>query len=474
MIDRETEQRELAALATRPRPALALVYGRRRVGKTYLLDHVWSESERFYFLFGDSTSDQNRIELLREFGRWRGEEVIAADYPSWRTVFRLLLTAGPRVVVLDEFQYLLEAEQGVASQLTAIWDRELADREVLCVLSGSEVSTMQRLTESDSPLYGRITYSKRLRSFDYYDTAAMVGHWTRRDQIYAYGIFGGLPRYLAAIEPEESLEAATIRTLLSRTGEVHLQLEHLLAQERGIRDPASYRAVLAAVARGATETNEITQAAGLQDNKLKARRALQTLEDLGLIGRELNFDANPKTGYRNRIADHAVSFWYRFVESNRSRIELGNARAVWHDDVEPHLDTYTGKIFEAVAREALHRFHEVWGLAMPVDIGRWEGLDKGRRSIEIDIVSRLSDGAIATGEVKWSSNPVGPSVHHALLRNLDDLSRSGQGWAGDAQQDSAAFIYLSAGGFSPEFVTLAQDDARIRLIDLESMLPRAR
>lgn len=469
MIDREAERNDLLELAARPQPMLVLIYGRRRVGKTYLLDNVWDESERFYFLFGDSTSAQNRVELLREFGRWRQEDVQVEDYPSWRTVFRLLLTTGPPVIVLDEFQYLLEAEQGIASQLNAIWDRELADRQVLCVLSGSEVSTMQRLSDSDSALYGRINYSKQLRTFDYFDAAAMVEGWSRRDQVYAYGIFGGLPRYLAAVRKSESLAEATIRTMLSRTGEVHLQLENLLAQERGIRDPASYRAVLAAVARGATQTNEIAQAAGLQDNKLKARRALETLESLGLIWRELNFDGNPKTGYRNRIADHAVSFWYRFVEANRSRLELGHAREVWRDDVEPHLDTYTGKVFESVARQALLRFHERWDLATSVDIARWEGQDKGRRSIEIDLVCRLSDGSIATGEVKWSSRPVGPSLHFDLLRNLEDLAQSGLAWAKDAQLDSAAFIYVSAAGFVPEFGSLVRDDPRVRLIDLEHL-----
>lgn len=469
MIDRKAEQRELLELARRARPTLALIYGRRRVGKTYLLDHVWDESERFYFLFGESTSDQNRLELLREFGRWRGEEVISEDYPSWRTVFRLILTAGPRVVVLDEFQYLLEAEAGVASQLNAIWDRELQDSEVLCVLSGSEVSTMQRLTESDSALYGRINYSKRLRTFDYFDAAAMVPGWSRRDQIYAYGIFGGLPRYLAAINEGEDLEDATVRTMLSRTGEVHLQLENLMAQERGIRDPTSYRAVLAAVARGATETNQIAQAAGLQSNKLKARRALETLEDLGLIWRELNFDESPRNGYRNRIADNAVSFWYRFVESNRSRLELGHAADVWRDEVRPNLDTYTGKIFESIAREAFYRFYDAWGLEAPVDAARWEGQDKSRRSIEIDLVTRLSDGTIATGEVKWSSRPIGPAVHFDLLRNLDDLARSGIAWAKDAKLDTAALVYVSAAGFAPEFVSLAGSDSRVRLIDLETL-----
>src|SRR6266446_10497130 len=106
LIDRITEVAELRALAKRRKPALALLYGRRRVGKTFLLDHAWPKSQRvFYFLAADTTPDQNRIELLHELGRWTGHAIDPNNYRSWRNVFRLFVDLAEQkslVVVLDE------------------------------------------------------------------------------------------------------------------------------------------------------------------------------------------------------------------------------------------------------------------------------------------------------------------------------------------------------------------------------------
>ena len=118
LADRRLEITELQALADRREPVLALLYGRRRVGKTFLLDHAWQHHRHFYFLAADTTADLNRQEMLRELRATFGASVDGdhANYPSWRTVFRLfaeLAIREPLVVVLDEFQYLMAKEDDI-------------------------------------------------------------------------------------------------------------------------------------------------------------------------------------------------------------------------------------------------------------------------------------------------------------------------------------------------------------------------
>jgi len=378
------------------------------------------------------------------------------------------------VVVLDEFQYLMGSEEGVVSQLVAVWDREVAGRDLTLVLSGSHVSIMAALEAGDSPLYGRLDWRKRLGPFDYLDAARMMPEgWSARERAYGYGIFGGTPRYLAAIEEDEDLAGAVVRAFLSPRGEVHLQLEHLVEQEQGIRSPGEYQAVLAAVARGRTGISRIADLAGLGDRRHVVSRALDTLQELELVRRERNFGAGRTTPWRFRIADHAVRFWYRFVHPNRSRLETGDAAAVWKHRVRPHLDTAMGGIFEEMARQGFTRFHEAWGLPGAAKWGRWEGQDRNRRSIEIDIVAELDDGRLLTGEVKWSRRPAGVVLHHDLSRDLEDLASTGRAWAHRAldPEGAAKRLIVSAGGFEEPFRRMGETNPGIRLIDLADLYP---
>ena len=478
MVDRVQELRELRALAARGEPALALLYGRRRVGKTYLLDHAWEDHRFFYFLAGDTTPELNKQELLREIAPLLPGPADADPglYPSWRNIFRLfadLATDAPLVVVLDEFQHLLNKEEDVASQLMAVWDRELRGRPLVLVACGSEVATMERLERGDGPLYGRWNWAARLRPFDYAHAAEMVPGRPRREQALIYGIFGGTPRFLAALRPEDVLADRVIETVLSPRGEVHIQLERIIEQEKGIREPAEYRAVLTAIAGGKTQIEEIAGATGLRERSHVVRRAVRVLEDLELVYRERNFDAPEKAPYQYRIADNAVRFWYRFVHANRSRLETGDAAQVWAHRVEPHLNEHMGRVFERICREAFARQHEAWGLPGAHEWARWEGQDRNRRSMEVDVVARLDDRRILTGEIKWSSRPVDSDIHLALQRNLEDLGRSGQGWAKDAlsRDRSAGFLYVSAAGFTDRFHEFAAERPEIRLQSLEDLYP---
>ncbi len=456
-IDREVELAELRSLAERGKPTLALVYGRRRVGKTYLLDHAWPDRRVFYFVAADATEELNRAELIRELGRWSGRQLDLNDYPTWRTVFRLLGDLArdlPLIAVLDEFQYLMGKPDAIASQLVAIFDRELRDRSLLLILSGSSVSMMEGLLHGSQPLFGRSGWSARINPFDYRDAARMVPNRPVREQALVYGIFGGTPRYLAAIDPGEPLSAAVMRTFLSPRGEVHLQLEHLIEQEQGIRKASDYNSVLAAIAHGQHEIGQIVNRSGVE--VASVRVALKTLEELGYVWRERNFDASGPTPYQYRIAENAVAFWFRFVQANRSQLSTGATQEVWDHHVEPYLDGYMGKIFERMCREAFTRYHGRYSLAAAHDWARWEGQDRNRRPIEIDLVVRLDDQRLLTGEIKWSSKPQGPGLYTDLVRDLQDLGRSGQGWAKDAlaADCSSGHLFVSAGGFAPEMVNL--------------------
>jgi len=457
MVDRDVEAAELAGLLRRRGPVLALLYGRRRVGKTFLINHVWPDAQTFYYVASDATTEFNRRDLLSELGRWLGTELNPDDYPTWRTIFRLLLQVrapDPVVVILDEYQYLRTLEEDVDSQLAAVWEEYknrggVRDRFVL-VLCGSIVEIMERLDSAGSPLYGRIDWKHRLQPFDYWNAGLMAPFLDAADRARAYGVFGGTPRYLASVDVERSLGENVAALALAPRGEVRAQIETVIEQEKGLRNLGQYKSVLAAIGHGATETNEIAQQTGLKnDNAL--RRVLEVLEGLGYIETRRNFAAAFNEPNRFRVCDPALRFYYAVVWRYRNELETNPATAVWDAYVKDEMPAYMGLVFEDIVCQAYTRLRGARELPMIHEWGRWEGVDRDRQPVEVDVVARLTGGPMLTGSVKFRGKRFGIAEHRKHLDDLRRLAESGKRWAHEALEPGSPLLYASASGFTADF-----------------------
>ncbi len=462
-VNRDAERRRLRELADSRRPHLALVTGRRRVGKTFLLTHTWEDRDYFLFTASATTPEINRQKLIEELARWSGEDLRPEDHPTWRSVFDVLFRLereGPLLVVLDEFQYLGDGEAGaveVASELNAVWERPRADRPILIVLAGSAVGTMEALAAGGGPLYGRFTWQHQLQPFGYWHAAEMAPFESLRDRALTYGVFGGTPRYLAPVDVSRSFAQNVSELLLDRSGEVRLLIETALEQEEGLRDVPKYRAIVQAVASGKTERNEIAQHTGLTNDK-GLRDKLGKLIELGYVEERKNIDAKKNDPVRYGVADAAFRFHQEFVERNRSILERLPAEQIWETAVAPYLDTYMGHEFERIAVQAYDRRAVGLGLPLVKEQGRWEGQDRERKSVEIDIVSPLLGGGILTGEIKWYKDPVTIAVHTYHLEKLQRMKDAGRKWAREALKHASPLLYVAAAGFEDGFQERAEED----------------
>jgi uncharacterized protein len=463
LIDRIDEQQALRALLKRRGPSMAVLYGRRRVGKTFLLQHTWPANSIFYFAAVDGTSELNRRALLDAVARWTGVTLNERDYSTWRRVFELLMELGvprPTVVILDEYQYLRGDEsENVDSSLAAVWEtyanRRPKGRPLVLVLCGSIVRVMERLDAADNPLHGRLEWKGRLKPFDYRDAAAMARFRSLRDQALAYAIYGGTPRYLASIDARRTLAANVAAAVLAPAGAVRGQVETVIAQEHGLRDIPQYSAILNAVGSGATDRNEIAVQTGLANN-FSLRERLDTLIDLDFIDGWRNFEAKSTAPFRYRISDPALRFYYGIVTRYRNELERDQPLQVWRTCITRELNAYMGLVFERIAEQAYTRLRQRANLPLVREWGRWEGVDRDRRATEIDLLARRTDGKMLSGSVKWNAKPVGISLHTQHLDMLKRLSESGYGWAHAALAPGAVLLYVAAGGFEPTFVRQAE------------------
>ena len=477
LIDRETELAELRSLATAGGPRLALLTGRRRVGKTFLLLSAWTEQQAFAFTASRTSPELNRRQLLLDFARWSGDPIEPDDYPTWRSVFRLLLdhqSPNPLVVVIDEFQYLAEDERGlanVASELNAVWEQRRPPRSFLLVLAGSVVHTMEALAGGGAPLYGRFHWRHRLEPFDYGDAAALAPFAAPRERIEAYAVFGGTPRYLAAVDAAAPLAENVARLSLSPRGEVRQLVETALDQEEGLRDVPKYRAIVRAVATGQTRRNEIAQRTGLT-NDAGLRDKLARLVDLGYLGERTNIGARPNEAVAYAVADPAVRFHHRFVEPNLALLEREDPRAVWSAVVAPRFATFVGLEFERIATQAYDRLRRSRRFPIVERWGRWEGRDRAGAPLEIDVVAPLVDGRTLSGAIKWNTDPAAVDLHFRHLAMLDRAAAAGRAWAHATLEPNAPLLYVAAGGFEKGFVEAASKKGRpVIALTLDDMFP---
>ena len=213
LLDRDREWRTLSALWESDRFELAIVLGRRRVGKSFTLAPFARATGGLYYQ-ATRRSESEQLESLTRLVAERFDDAAlrhGGPISRWDSLFRYLLerTKGERfVVILDEFPYLESASPGLSSVLQSLVDHEFPSTRMKLILSGSHVSAMRRLEGADQPLYGRRTRRIDFFPFSCREAALFVPDYDSREAIRTFGIFGGLPGHLALLDPKADLAAS--------------------------------------------------------------------------------------------------------------------------------------------------------------------------------------------------------------------------------------------------------------------------
>lgn len=444
LVDRDQERRQLLR-AAKTAPALIVVIGRRRVGKSFLLDRTFT-GRRVISFQGDEQDEGQHLDLFAaEVGRaLLGAE--ALQFRSWDAAFTFLgeqARRGRLTVVLDEFQWLKRAQPSLDSIIQRHWDRW--DREHLSltlVLSGSAITMMEQLLERGAPLYGRATARPRLEPLDFRQAAAFAAASDPEALVRRWAVIGGTPQY-QVWAGQGALEAIIAERILSKDAPLYDDPRHLLREGEGIRDPGTYLAIMRAIAGGATQYNEIAQQAKTVLPSLAPK--LERLEDLGYLERRHPLAADGserRTGYD--VADPYFRFWFRYVASNRSRLERGRTKEVL-DEVLADMDNTMGWAFEQCCRRWIGVYADEASVGRPREIGSWWSRD-GRT--EIDIVGVARHRYVLVGSCKWART----AGEDALDALRDQKAALG------GQAATAKLVLFAREGFTREVRRRAPDE----------------
>ncbi len=417
-LDRSDESRRLRRFFSARDGGLAVVHGRRRLGKSRLLSEALPASRAVYYVADDREATLQRAALAEEIARLV-PGFSDVTYPGWDELLGRLWADAPRrtVLAIDEFPSLVASAPELPSLVQKRVDSE-GERGVSVVLTGSSQRLMHGLVlDGSAPLFGRAREILRVEP--------LLAGWIRdglslRSAVAAteaFAVWGGVPRYWELAADHRGLARAMEQLVLSPLGVLHDEPRRLLLDDLSETTQAS--SILALIGAGCHRLSEI--AGRLQKPATSLARPLARLLDLGLVRRDVPFGSSLRDSKRTayRLDDPFLRFWFRFVEPNRSRLGARQSARVLRE-VEAGLHSHVASVFEDLARQAVPRARfggQTWGPA-----ASWWGPGLDRSPMELDVVAESEDGStLLVGEVKWSRRVDWKREEAVLRRKAENL-----------------------------------------------------
>lgn len=418
-IGREKELSALEKQYASEKFEFSVVYGRRRIGKTYLIQKYIQEKPAIYFMGVEAGASNNLEGMSKAVHRFTGNEGMA-PFQSYGDLFSYLgkLSDKQRLVfVIDEYPYLASASPEISSIIQQYCDHDWKGSQLHLILCGSSMSFMEhQVLGIKSPLYGRRTAQYCLRPFTYFESAQYLAAMPKEEIAILHCATGGVADYLSYIDQKSSLEANIISLFLESNGRLYEEPSNILKQE--LREPRVYNDILDAIANGASKSNEIASKIHIQTSALN--RYMDSLLELGIVKKEKPVGKAESRRTHYRIVDGCFRFWYRFVMPNQSAIMLGLSKSIYKKVISPHLSEYMGQGFEEIFMDYFDRWNKEESLPdLVTERGRWWGNNpKERREEEIDL---LGKGTQVTffGEAKWRNERIDLNV----VKELEEKSQ---------------------------------------------------
>ncbi len=468
-VDRKHELNFLNNLIARSRPGpaqLALMYGRRRVGKSELLMQ-WAAQSGLPFTYWEAVKETATQQRARLFAKLLNVPISAAPvHRSWPELWDAaapLLKAKRQILILDELPYAAESDSAMLSSLQYAWDQHFQKSELVIVLCGSQVRVMETLFSRQSPLFGRMTAQWRLDPLPFSSLAEFFPKWDADARVASYAMLGGIPAYLNWLDPDMDL-IGNIRQVILNPGSMFLAEPAFLMYDE-VREPSSYLAILKAMGSGAHTLTEISEKSFIPTTSMNFY--LNTLQELYLVERRLPVTqpkverGRSKSG-RYHLSDPYFRFYFQFLEPFLSTSPFDTEQVV--EAVRRNLRAFVGvTAFEDLCRQWVLDQAKAGQLPfLPDSVGsHWSS------KVQVDVAAiNWKTHDILLGECKWGSDRVDRQVARDLIEKktplvVKDLPERSESWR-------VHYALFARSGFTPAAVA-EMKKVQGNLIDLKQI-----
>ena len=410
MIGRQSELNHLNALYNSNKFEYLVMYGRRRVGKTTLLQE-FSKDKNTIFFPAQEKNDALNLQDFSKMVQMKFDGMFISAFAGWKESFEYIdKKADERtLIIIDEFPFIAEENPTVKSILQHaidhLWKK---NKNIFLILCGSSVSFMESdIMGSKSPLHDRQTSSLEILPFDYYESSLFFPKYNNEQKLIAYGILGGIPRYLEAFDDRKSIGDNIANTIIRKGAYLNEEPTNLLKAE--LRDPNIYNSILSAIANGRNKVQEISDY--LHEDKNKVSKYLIVLQTMRLVEKKIpcGEGENSRKGIY-ALTDNFFRFWFRYEFTNNAYYEMLGADAA-SKEIMDGISDYMGDAFEKICTEYFVRKAKEGKLPfVPFKFGKWWGNNpviKAQDDVDILMIDKTGTRGIFV-ECKFTNSKLIP------------------------------------------------------------------
>lgn len=442
-----------------------VIYGRRRIGKTTLIKQFIKSKTAFYFLATKEVESQSMKRFAGVIARTTGNSVMQkAAFSDWLDLFQAVADYKPnekKVLVIDEFPYLVKVNDSFPSILQNAWDEILKDSNVMLILCGSLISMMKKHALSyESPLYGRRTAQMRIAPLPF-TTVYENQKLSFEEAAEQYSITGGVPKYMEFFSDGQPLYEQIKENVLSKNGFLYEEPNFLLTDE--VQVPTNYFSIIKVIADGNHKLGTIAGILGLETSALTPY--LKTLSELGFIEKQV--PVTEKNAEKTRkglyfISDNFLRFWFRYVYPYKGELELDNTQISLDELDKDFKEKFVAFAYEDICKEIFARLCSDKAIDFtPSKIGSYWLNDKsGNTQIDVMAVDTVNKRLFA-GECKYHNQPIDADVYFELVKKVDNSSEIKSAFKGY----TVIYGVFSKSGFTSRMTDISNSNPNLFLIN---------
>ena len=412
-LDRHNEMHSLNERFSDSSAEFIIIYGRRRVGKSELIDQFIADKPGLRILAREETHDLQLKQVSHELIHFYNDSHLnSVIFKDWDSVFSYIRSHADRRVVLayDEFPYLVREDPSLPSIIQYHWDTWMKDSQIFLILSGSSIRMMEEMTmQYRSPLYGRRTGQYLIKPLRFINILDYCQDFEKA--VHLFAVFGGTPAYLLKADITKGIFENITQKILREDSVMFRDTEFVLQTE--VSEPRYYFSILRTVSEGITTLSKISQNTGLETATVS--KYLQTLMSLQLIRREIPAGESHRSKRGQYfLSDNYFSFWFRYVYPNTKFVEMGKGEELMHNLIQPTFAAYVGRKFEDCIQDLIWEFNSRELLPFVFqDCRRW-----WYKEVEIDLIATGNFDTMFC-EVKWQDGVNAMSVYSHLIEKKE-------------------------------------------------------